>query len=39
MSTRSHIIFYNILDALAFIMGVCFGAFALGHVMDWYFFA
>lgn len=34
----THIVFYSLLDALAFIIGVCFGAFALGYVMSWYFF-
>lgn len=37
-SPRAHIVFYTLLDALAFIMGVCFGAFALGHVMAWWLF-
>ena len=35
---RAYIYFYTLLDALAFILGVVFGAFALGYCMSLYFF-
>lgn len=38
MSNPTHLYFYTFLDALAFLMGVAFGAFALGYSMSLYFF-
>lgn len=35
---RAHLVFYTLLDALAFLMGVMLGAFTFGRIMAWYFF-
>lgn len=37
-SPIAHIVFYSLLDALAFILGVLIGSFALGYAMSLYFF-
>lgn len=35
---RAHLVFYTLLDALAFIMGVMLGAFVLGRFMAWWIY-
>lgn len=37
-SPLAHVVFYTFLDALAFILGVLIGSFALGYAMAVYFF-
>lgn len=37
-SPLTYLVFYSFLDALAFIMGVCLGAFALGRFMHWFIY-
>jgi hypothetical protein len=35
---RAYLAFYTFLDALAFLMGISLGAFALGRFMHWFIY-